>query len=174
MKIFKEEQRFTQTWLIVLLVVSTIVPVAIVINSYTTEGSTLSLSELALTIGLVLIAPFFLLLFNLSTRIDEHGIHYKFFPIHFKFKTIKWDTISKAHVRTYDAITEYGGWGLKGGFFWKKSKGVAINVSGDVGIQLELTNGKKILIGTKLKDQAEQVLKTYHSKINIQGNENIS
>jgi hypothetical protein len=174
MKIFKEEQRFTQTWLVVLLISSTIVPILIVVNEYTKEGSSLSLNELLLTVGLVLIAPVLLFLFKLSTRIDEQGIHYKFFPIHFKFKTIAWHTISKAYVRTYDAISEYGGWGLKGGFFWRKSKGVAINVSGDIGIQLELTNGKKILLGTKLKDQAEQVLKTYATNIKSNSIENAS
>jgi hypothetical protein len=80
-------------------------------------------------------------------------------------KTILWHEISEAYVRKYDAISEYGGWGLKVGAFWRKSKGIAINVSGDTGIQLELKNGKKILIGTKLEDQAKQVISHYHFKI---------
>jgi hypothetical protein len=111
-------------------------------------------------------------MFKLNTRIDEKGIHYQFIPFHFKIKTIPWNIIEKAYVRKYDAITEYGGWGLKGGFFWNKSKGTAINVSGDLGIQIELESGKKILIGTNQEEQARQVLQTYNSKLNANYHEN--
>jgi hypothetical protein len=172
-KVFKEYQRFTQTWLLVLLIISTVVPLLIIVNEYIEDKTSFTLLEFVFTISLLLLAPAILFLFKLSTRIDEQGIHYKFFPVHLTFKTIEWKTISKAYVRTYDAITEYGGWGLKGGFFWKKSKGEAINVSGDIGIQLELKDGKKILIGTKMKEQATQVLHAYSSKIKNIENENI-
>ncbi|APG66435.1 hypothetical protein LPB136_06055 [Tenacibaculum todarodis] len=80
-------------------------------------------------------------------------------------RNIPWKEIEKAHVRTYDPITEYGGWGLKGGAFWNKKNGKAINISGDIGIQLELKNGKKLLIGTQKENEANQVLKTYQDKI---------
>lgn len=76
---------------------------------------------------------------------------------------------SKAYVRTYDALSEYGGWGLKGGALWNNSKGKAINVSGNIGIQLELKNGKKLLIGTQKKKEAENVLLNYQTKINNNG-----
>ncbi|PWG05518.1 hypothetical protein DIS07_08650 [Polaribacter aquimarinus] len=88
-------------------------------------------------------------------------MHYQFFPFHFSFKTISWKEIKNAHVRNYDPIGEYGGWGLKGGFPFNKKKGKAINVKGDIGIQLELQNNKKILIGTQKEIEAKQVLKTY-------------
>ena len=75
----------------------------------------------------------------------------------------------KAYIRKYDALTEYGGWGIKGGKFWKKDKGTAVNVSGDIGIQLELKSGKKLLIGTQLKNESEMVLQTYKTKLNNDG-----
>jgi len=112
----------------------------------------------------ILISVSLIFFFKLTTRIDEKGIHYQFFPFHFKFKLISWNEISKVFVRTYDPIGEYGGWGLKGG--WSKSKGKAINVSGDIGIQLELKTGKKLLIGTQKENDAKSVLETYNSKIN--------
>ena len=65
-------------------------------------------------------------------------------------------------------LLEYGGWGLKGGLLWKKSKGIAINVSGNIGIQLELKNGKKLLIGTQKLQEAKQVLDTYKNKLNLE------
>jgi hypothetical protein len=165
MKVFKEEQRFTQLWIIVLLAISVIVPVIIIINQYLKEKNSFSTLELVLVISLTILLPLVIFLFKLYTRIDESGIHYRFFPFHFKLKTIAWHEISKVYVRKYDAISEYGGWGLKGGFFWRKSKGIAINVSGDIGIQLELKNGKKILIGTQLENQVKQVLNHYNSKL---------
>lgn len=158
MRIFKEQQRFTQLWLIVLIAVSTIVPVAIILK----EADDFSTPQLFTTLAIVLIAPALIFCFKLTTRIDEKGIHYQFFPFHFKFKTIAWNDIKNAYVRTYDPIGEYGGWGIKGGFFWNKSKGTCVNVSGDIGIQLELKNGKKLLIGTQKEEDSKSVLKTYH------------
>ncbi|SHG46880.1 hypothetical protein [Winogradskyella jejuensis] len=161
MKIFKEEQRFTQLWLIILLLFSIVVPVAIILN----QTDKMTTSEIIISLSVIILAPAIIFLFKLNTRIDERGIHYRFVPFHLKHRFIPWNEISKAYTRTYDPIGEYGGWGIKGGSLWNKSKGIAINVKGDVGIQLELTNGKKILIGTQKKAQAESTLENYKHKL---------
>lgn len=163
MKVFKEEQRFTQTWLVVLLSISTIIPLIIMFTEYY-KGKT-TFNELLLTVGVVVVSCGFIFFFKLKTRIDEIGIHYQFFPFHLSLKTIHWSEINKAYVKTYDPIGDFGGWGLKGGSLWNKSKGKAINISGDIGIQLELKNGKKLLIGTKKENEAKQVLINYNTKI---------
>lgn len=167
MKVFKEEQRFTQLWLIVLMAVSLIVPIAILFQEYNKPESSLSLNKLILTITVILITALLIFTFKLTTRIDEKGIYYQFFPFHIRLKLIAWQDISKAYVRNYDPIGEYGGWGFKGGALWNSKKGKAINVSGDVGIQLELKTGKKLLIGTQKENDAKSVLATYASKINL-------
>ena len=160
MRIFKEEQRFTQTWLIIIIVISLIVPLAIILK----EIDKLSTSEIIISIGTIILASGLIFLFKLTTRIDEKGIHYKFFPFHLKFKTVVWNDIENAYVRTYDAISEYGGWGIRGGAFRYKAKSKAINISGNIGIQLELKDGKKLLIGTNKKEQAQDVLSTYKTQ----------
>ncbi len=165
MKVFKEEQRFTQLWLIVLMAVSLIVPITILFQEYNKPESSLSLNKLILTIAVVLLTALLIFTFKLTTRIDEKGIYYQFFPFHLKLKLITWQNISKAYVRNYSPISDYGGWGLKGG--WSSAKGKAINVSGDVGIQLELKTGKKLLIGTQKENEVKRVLATYASKINL-------
>jgi hypothetical protein len=38
-------------------------------------------------------------------------------------KHIQWQEIETAHVRNYNPIGEYGGWGIKGGLLWNKEKG---------------------------------------------------
>lgn len=160
MRIFKEEQRFTQTWLIIIIVISLIVPLAIILK----EIDKLSTSEIIISIGTIILASGLIFLFKLTTRIDEKGIHYKFFPFHLKFKTVVWNDIENAYIRTYDAISEYGGWGIRGGALWYKAKSKAINISGNIGIQLELKDGKKLLIGTNKKEQAQDVLSTYKTQ----------
>ena len=161
MKVFKEEQRFTQTWLILLMSVSLIVPITLILQDYNKANSSISTNELILSILAIIGSALLIFLFKLKTRIDEKGIYYQFFPFHLKLKLVKWTEINKAYVRTYDPIGEYGGWGFKGGSFWNKEKGKCINVFGDIGIQLELKDGKKLLIGTQQKESVIQVLKTY-------------
>ena len=164
MKVFKEEQRFTQTWLIIVLSISVLVPIGIILNEFTKEDANMSPNEASLIIFLMITCILPVFFFKLKTRIDEKGIHYQFLPFHFSSRTILWVDISKVYVRTYDPIGEFGGWGLKGGFPFYKKNGKAINVSGNIGIQLVLKNEKKLLIGTQKKSDVERVLKTYINK----------
>ena len=166
MKVFKEEQRFKQTWLIVLLAVSILLSVVAITKEYVEENSKMTTNEFVLTLIGIAISVAFIFFFKLKTNIDEKGIQYQFSPFHLKMKLIKWEEIKKAQVRTYDPISEYGGWGIKGGSFWNKEKGKCVNISGDIGIQVEFKNGKKLLIGTQKKEEAQHVLKTYKNKIN--------
>jgi hypothetical protein len=161
MRIFKEEQRFTQTWLILLLAVGAIVPIAIICKEYLEENSKVSTNSFVFSIVAIIASIGFIFFLKLKTRIDETGIHYQFFPFHLKFKIIKWNEIEIATVRTYDPIGDYGGWGVKGGLLWSKGNGKCVNVSGDIGIQLQLKNGTKLLIGTQKKTEAKRILETY-------------
>lgn len=162
MRIFKEEQRFTQPLIIVLIATSLLVVVGIMIKEYTSEDSSMRAVEIVTVVASFMAAILPIFFFKLTTRIDEKGIHYRFFPLHRKTKTILWNEIRSASVRKYDAISEYGGWGLKG--FLNRKKGKAVNVKGDLGIQLEFKAGKKLLIGTQKEDEAKNVLATYQHK----------
>ncbi len=163
MKVFKEEQYFRQLWLIILLSVTILMTVGIILNEFLKENTTMSMTEFISVTVLVIFFTTLIFFFKLKTRIDEKGIHYQFFPFHLSLKLITWSEISKATVRTYDPISEYGGWGLKGRF--RRKSGRAINIRGNVGIQLELKNGKKLLIGTQKENEVKRVLNTYSTKI---------
>lgn len=160
MKVFKEEQRFRQVWLMVLLGFSLLVPVGLIIREYIKDNTSMTTNEFLGSLIGIIASVLLIFIFKLSTRIDEKGIHYQFFPFHFSMKTLLWSEITKAEVRTYDPIGEYGGWGLR--YSFNKKKGNAVNVSGDIGIQLTLKNGKKLLIGTQKKEAVSRVLKTYN------------
>jgi len=82
---------------------------------------------------------------KLEVWIDVTGIHYRFFPLVFKERIISKQEIQRFEIRKYNPIMDYGGWGIKRRFKW----GRAYNVSGNVGLQLYLTNGKKVLFGTQ-------------------------
>ncbi len=114
-------------------------------------------SDLGMTIMLILTAvvTFFIFSMRLETVVDRSGITYRFFPFHVSAKTITWDNVSKAYIRKYNPIKEYGGWGIRWGAF---GKGDAYNMSGSMGLQLELKNGKKLLFGTQRSDDLDQVI----------------
>lgn len=102
-------------------------------------------------IGLILVTGFTIILTlliassHLDTTIKNDGIYVRFFPFHLKTKHYTWDSLTKAFVRQYSPLAEYGGWGLR---FGLSGKGTAFNVSGNQGLQLEFLNNKKLLIGT--------------------------
>lgn len=163
MRIFKEHQKFTQTWLIMVMILLSILPTATYLTQYL-EGE-MPLGEFLLVQSLVILVMGFIFIIKLKTKIDKEGIKYQFFPFHFSYRAIYWKDIEKVYVRKYNAILEYGGWGLKGGFFSNKKNGLAYNVSGNIGIQIHLKNGKRILIGTKQKTNAKQAI-NYNFKTN--------
>lgn len=165
MRFFNEEQKFTQPLVIVGLSLAFIV-VGVSTYSNWSLVSTSSIGEKIGALSGILIILFVAILFlflKLKTRIDEVGIHYMFYPIHFTYKTIKWNAISKCTIRNYNAISEYGGWGLKFSFF--KKKGKSFTTKGNIGLQLELKNGKKILMGTQLKNELQRTIDNYKNKI---------
>lgn len=110
-------------------------------------------------IGLIILAVFmvaltvFILSVRLETKIFEDHIAFRLSPFHLKVRQIKRDQLKSIDVRTYKPILEYGGWGLRG-----MGKNVAYNISGNQGIQLELHNGKRILLGTRQPDAARAAL----------------
>ena len=165
MKIYIEEQRFNQTWLLLGLAIAFIVVGFPIIKNWNTisQGSFL---EIMANFGGFLIILFVVLLFKffkLKTRIDEKGIYYQYLPFHFSYRFLPWNSISKCYIRNYNAIFEYGGWGLK--FSFTKHRGESFTVKGNIGLQIALLNGKKILIGTQKKEEIQRVIDTYQNKI---------
>jgi hypothetical protein len=65
--------------------------------------------------------------------------------------------IAGAEARTYRPVREYGGWGVR----WSLrglNANRAYNVSGDQGVQLVLTNGDRVLIGTQRPTELEAAI----------------
>ena len=89
---------------------------------------------------------------KLIVEVGNNGISYSFPPFIKKPKLITKESIKFHEIRKYKPIKEYGGWGSgKSQANWNKkgNRGIAYNVKGDIGLQLELADGKRILIGTQ-------------------------
>lgn len=167
MKVFLEEQKFTQKWLYVGLAAVLIITIGAIIKDWNRiiNGTTIGLIVTFSSVLIVVLICVLFLYLKLSTRIDEYGIHVKFFPIPFSGKTIYWNELSNCYIRTYNAISEYGGWGVKFSLF--KKKGKSFTVKGTTGLQLELKNGRKFLIGTQQKEAIELIIRRYEYKTNL-------
>ena len=61
--------------------------------------------------------------------------------------------VVRVYPRSYNAITEYGGWGIRIG-----PAGRAFNVRGGQGVQLELRSGQRLLIGSQHPAELAQVV----------------
>lgn len=89
---------------------------------------------------------------KLIVAIRESGLYYRYPPFIMKEKKISKEEIERYEVREYKPIQEYGGWGFRQRSRRFRNAGLAYNVSGNIGLQLYLKNGKKILFGTQRKD----------------------
>jgi hypothetical protein len=97
--------------------------------------------------------PIFMYTINLTTEIRNDGLYVRFFPFHLSFTRIATHEIKRFESRTYSPLGEYGGWGIRFG-----KKGKAYTVSGNRGVQLELTNGKRLLIGSQRPEELVETL----------------
>jgi hypothetical protein len=103
--------------------------------------------------------PVFMYKINLTTEVREDGLYFRFFPIHQSFRKINLEDITGYNVETYRAVIDYGGWGIKHG-----RKGQAYNVSGNRGVQLHLSNGKRVLVGSQRPEELAEALKSVLKK----------
>lgn len=117
--------------------------------------------------GLILITLFlllFTLLFrfiSLDVKINGEGIHVRFFPFRFSYTLYRWEDISQVYVREFSPLREYGGWGLR---YSMMGNGKAYTISGKKGLQIELKDNRKFLIGTNQAEALTDVLNNFRSR----------
>ena len=119
---------------------------------------------------------------HLDTEVSKDGVSWRFFLLEFRTHFLSWDEIDNAEVVTYDPM-QFGGWGARStlGSIRIKSfkenhsrkikcpgfnKTKVYNVSGNKALVVELTNGKKILIGTRRPEELSEILTQLHAQRN--------
>ncbi|MDD5506989.1 MAG: DUF6141 family protein [Bacteroidales bacterium] len=157
---FTERQRFNQPWIWALNLITAgifIVVIIIQLFVYMPAGNNPSTDYLVVLFLLIPIGLMFLFyLIRLETEIRRDGIYVRFSPFIRRTRIYRWEDVKSCYVRKYSPIGEYGGWGYR---MAGKRVGIAFNVSGNMGIQLELKNGKKILLGTRKPEEAREALR---------------
>ncbi|TXF90715.1 PH domain-containing protein [Neolewinella aurantiaca] len=140
---YRESQKFNQWWLWLL---NLVIFVALAITGFNawSNGADLMASVVGpLSMALVMIL---LATIELRTVINEDGIEVKFWP--FGRRRIFRSEIKNVRVRKYSPLREFGGWGYRIG-----PAGKAFNMQGNMGLQLEMKDGERLLIGTRQPDK---------------------
>ena len=112
-------------------------------------------SLILVTLGLNLLVvgiAFLMLKTKMVTEIRESGFYYRYVPFLFRERRISREEIERYEVRQYKPVSEYGGWGFRQQSRRIRKAGIAYNIRGDIGLQLYMRNGKKILFGTQRKE----------------------
>ena len=94
-------------------------------------------------------------LMHLKTTISHQTIEILFYP--FSKVIINKEEIEHAEIRKYKALTEYGGWGIRFG------NGKAYTISGNQGLQLQLKDGRKTLVGTQKPTELQSAINDFLS-----------
>lgn len=150
-KIFYEIQQFRQIWIWLIILIIVIVLYIPIISGVLN----IFLSIIFFLFGFGFIWLFYSM--KLVTEVKEAGIQITFTP--FTNFIIPFNEIKNLEIREYRPILEYGGWGIR-----FNRTGKAYTVSGKIGLQVELFNGKKILIGT---EKSDDLLKSLDSLIKV-------
>jgi len=160
---FEEIQQFRQPWLWFIVLPITIFGIVVFIymlyvqlvlgkpvgDRPMPDGTLIWFGPLMLMI--IAGIPILLFMSKLEVQIDAEAIHIRFTP--FLEKDILLNEIVTWQARKYKPLLEYGGWGIR----WGPS-GKAYNISGSWGVQLQFTNGKRLLIGSqKAQDFARAI-----------------
>jgi len=138
---FKEEQRFNQPWMWVLIISVDILILGIVLNSKEQE----MLMAVVLGILPVFLINWLILSVRLQVEIKDQTIYYRLTPFQVNWRKIRKHEIDHYEVIKYNPIKDYGGWGYRINFNREK----ALNIRGNRGLKIKYSNGKSLLLGTQ-------------------------
>ena len=83
---------------------------------------------------------------KLEVIVTGDGIYYRYIPFINKYRLIKPVEIKFYETRQYKPLKEFGGWGIR---YSRRQRTMCYNVRGNLGLYIELRNGKRILFGSK-------------------------
>jgi hypothetical protein len=143
-RVFNESQSYRGTWLMYLILMLEL-PTLILLTVlfFTSEEKQEMGIALVFVFGIMTLAMTLIFNIKLETRIDNHGVHFRYLPFIRKWRLIKKESIRSLEVITFNPILDYAGWGMKGN---KTTK--LYNITGDAGILIDSGESKKTLLGT--------------------------
>ena len=128
--------------------------ICLAINLLWQKGEINGLTQ-ALFLGIVIFMLINIFLnVKLVTQVRPDGIYVRYAPFQPSFSFYPWQRIDQIYIREYNALLEYGGWGVR-----ISPSGKAFIASGNTGMQMVLKDGSKILIGTNRVEEMKMILK---------------
>ena len=150
---FREVQRFGQAWIWVLVLLVTgvawwgAVQQLILKHPFGDKPAPDSLMwVLLLVFGIGF--PVFFYSLRLVTEVRAEGLYYRFVPLHRRVHRIAFSEMESAAAVSYRPVRDFGGWGIRYG-----PRGKAFNVKGDRGVEIDLKDGNRILIGSQRAEE---------------------
>ena len=162
---FKEEQKLDVWWmkiLVLFILLSSLGLVYYGLYNQLTLGepwgdkpmSDTGLVILSVSLTVIMMGVLFLVFGSkLTTEVRPDGIYLSFFPF-FKNRLYPKERIESFEIRRYRPVMEYGGYGIR----YSIRHGRAYNMSGNTGLQLIFTDGKKLLIGTQRPEALKRAM----------------
>lgn len=155
--LYTEKQRFSRIWLVVLFVLCNgffwyALYMQLILGEPVGDRPMDNTTLIVMSTAMLLLTAL-LMAARLETTINASGITVRLFPFMLRPRQVAWADVSAAYIRQYRPIAEYGGWGIRG-----LGKNRALNMKGNMGLQLELSNGSRLLIGTSNPDAIGKVL----------------
>jgi len=146
--IFREEQRFTQWWIFLIIAAVSALMWWMFIQQIVFDkpfgnnpGPDWLVWLLLALVGIAL--PYMMVTMRLRTLVYPGHIEIRFSFFH--KRRIPIDSIISFEACKYRPILEYGGWGIR----VRPKRGVAYSMSGNEGVKLKLSSGKPVLIGSQ-------------------------
>ena len=148
--IFEEKQKFTQWWFWTIILGLPILMSIFILSEHFGDHP-MPINEVAFVLFLSWAYVLLFWILSLRTKIDSNKIVIQFFPL--RKKRIGWDEVDSAEVLNYGNV---GGYGIR----MLTKYGTVYNIDGQMGLFLQLKNGKKICIGTQRAEELRGFINT--------------
>ena len=162
---YREVQQLRQVWLWALVLIAAGAAwwgvVSLILASVSGENHAPSTVLIIATLPALLVGvgvPLLVFFTRLVTEVRSDGIYFQLSPFHRTFRRIPFEDVKQCEVRTY-RFTDYGGWSIRHG-----KDGWAYNISGFRGVQLELMDGRRIMLGSQRPEELCEAIRTHRTQ----------
>ena len=166
--IFRESQFFRQKWLLALLYGLCLLFIGGIVSQIFMGipfGDNPAPDWLLIVLTLFMFGMTGLFYYTaLKTAIDAEGVHVYFTPFKTNPRTIRWEDIESWQLRESVPLQEFGGWGYRLG----PGGTVAYTTQGRDVLELTLTNGKKVVIGTQDVDGIAEIMRSLEQEFTLE------
>lgn len=95
---------------------------------------------------------------RLTTVVTDQGLYIQMQPLHYRQVDIKLTEVRTVDVITYNALNDYGGWGIRFG-----KGGKIYNAQGDKAVRISYLSGTNLTIGSQHPEELLAAIQHIHN-----------